>query len=117
GRGEGGGGGGGEGGCGRHRPGAIVHLAGYIEVGESVRDPARYLHNNATKSAALIDAALRHAVEAFVFSSTCAVYGMPQSELLSETHAIAPLSPYAESKAKVESALEAGATRRPRAPP
>jgi UDP-glucose-4-epimerase GalE len=89
----------------RHRPSAIVHLAGYIEVGESVREPARYLHNNAAKTAALIDAALRHAVEAFVFSSTCAVYGMPQSEFLSETHAIAPISPYAESKARVETAL------------
>jgi UDP-glucose-4-epimerase GalE len=94
----------------RHRPRTIVHLAGYIEVGESVREPARYLHNNATKTAALIDAALRHAVEAFVFSSTCAVYGMPQSEFLSETHAVAPLSPYADSKAQVEVALATAAT-------
>jgi UDP-glucose-4-epimerase GalE len=92
---------------GRHRPRAIVHLAGYIEVGESVREPERYLHNNATKTAALIDAALRHGVEAFVFSSTCAVYGLPQSELLSESHTIAPMSPYAESKARVEMALTA----------
>ena len=94
----------------RHRPRAIVHLAGYIEVGESVREPERYLHNNATKTAALIDAALRHAIEAFVFSSTCAVYGLPQTELLAETHAIAPLSPYAESKARVEAALGKAAT-------
>ena len=94
----------------RHRPRAIVHLAGYIEVGESVREPERYLHNNATKTAALIDTALRHAIEAFVFSSTCAVYGLPQTELLSETHAIAPLSPYAESKARVETALGKAAT-------
>src|SRR6478672_3319712 len=89
----------------RHRPRAIVHLAGYIEVGESVRRPERYLHNNATKTAALIDAAMRHAVEGFVFSSTCAVYGEPTTERLAETHVIAPLSPYAESKARVETAL------------
>jgi UDP-glucose-4-epimerase GalE len=95
----------------RHRPRAVVHLAGYIEVGESVREPERYLHNNAVKSQALIDAALRHAVEALVFSSTCAVYGVPQSEFLDETHAIAPLSPYAESKARVERTLGAAATR------
>jgi UDP-glucose-4-epimerase GalE len=95
----------------RHRPRAVVHLAGYIEVGESVREPERYLHNNAIKSQALIDAALRHAVEAFVFSSTCAVYGLPQSEFLDETHAIAPLSPYAESKALVERALGKASTR------
>ena len=95
---------------GRHKPRAIVHLAGYIEVGESVREPERYLHNNATKTAPLIDAAMRHGVEAFVFSSTCAVYGVPQSELLSESHAIAPLSPYAESKARVETALTQAAS-------
>ncbi len=89
----------------RHRPRAVIHLAGYIEVGESARQPERYLYNNVTKSYALIDAALRHDIEAFVFSSTCAVYGVPQTDLLTETHPIAPLSPYAESKAKVEDAL------------
>jgi UDP-glucose-4-epimerase GalE len=95
----------------RHKPRAIVHLAGYIEVGESVREPERYLHNNATKTGPLIDAAMRHGVEAFVFSSTCAVYGLPQSELLSESHVIAPMSPYAESKARVETALARAASR------
>src|SRR5471032_1077315 len=91
----------------RHRPTAVIHLAGYIEVGESVREPERYLHNNVTKTAALIDAALHHGVDGFVFSSSCAVYGQPQTELLAETHRIAPLSPYAESKAQVEQALTA----------
>ena len=95
----------------RHRPRAIVHLAGYIEVGESVRQPERYLHNNAAKTAALIEAALRHDVEAFVFSSTCAVYGLPQSDLLEETHAVAPMNPYADSKARVELALGEAAAR------
>jgi UDP-glucose-4-epimerase GalE len=95
----------------RHRPRAVIHLAGYIEVGESVRQPERYLHNNVTKSHVLIDAALRHAVEAFVFSSSCAVYGLPQTDLLAETHSIAPLSPYAESKARVEQALAEAAAR------
>ncbi len=96
---------------GRHRPGAVIHLAGYIEVGESVREPERYLHNNATKSDTLINAALRHCVEAFVFSSSCAVYGLPQTDLLAETHPIAPISPYAESKARVERALAIAASR------
>jgi UDP-glucose-4-epimerase GalE len=93
----------------RHRPTAVMHLAGYIEVGESVREPARYLHNNATKSGTLIEAALRHSVQALVFSSSCAVYGLPQSDLLAETHPIAPISPYAKSKAEVEAALLAAA--------
>jgi UDP-glucose-4-epimerase GalE len=94
----------------RHRPKAVIHLAGYIEVGESVREPERYELNNVVRSRTLIDVARRREVEAFVFSSSCAVYGQPQSEFLAETHPIAPLSPYADSKAKVEVALiEAGA--------
>ncbi len=95
----------------RHHASAVIHLAGYIEVGESVKQPERYLHNNATKSDVLIDASLRHGVDALVFSSTCAVYGLPQTDLLAETHPIAPISPYAESKARVERALAAAAGR------
>ena len=93
----------------RHKPRAVIHLAGYIEVGESVKQPDRYLHNNATKTDTLIAAALHHDVEAFIFSSTCAVYGLPQTDLLTETHPIAPINPYAESKARVERALTAAA--------
>ena len=95
----------------RHRPSAVIHLAGYIEVGESVKQPDRYLHNNAAKSDVLIDAVLRHAVDILVFSSTCAVYGLPQTDLLAETHPIVPISPYAKSKARVERALAAAADR------
>jgi UDP-glucose-4-epimerase GalE len=94
-----------------HRPSAVIHLAGYIEVGESVNQPERYLHNNAAKSDVLIEAALRHGVEALVFSSSCAVYGLPQTDLLAESHRIAPISPYAESKARVERALAGAAAR------
>jgi UDP-glucose 4-epimerase len=64
-------------------------MAGYIEVGESVRQPDRYLHNNAAKSEVLVAAAVRHGVDAFVFSSTCAVYDVPLTEQLDETHRIA----------------------------
>jgi len=95
----------------RYQPRAVIHLAGYIEVGESVREPERYMNNNATKTDALIEAGLRHEIDAFVFSSTCAVYGVPQTERLTETHPIKPLSPYAESKARVEQALTAAAGR------
>lgn len=94
----------------RHRPRAIVHMAGYIEVGESMRLPDRYLRNNAANSEVLIEAAVRHGIEAFVFSSTCAVYGVPQAEQLDETHRIAPLNPYADSKARVEASLTRAAS-------
>ena len=95
----------------RHKPQVVIHLAGYIEVGESVVNPERYLVNNSAKSRVLINAAIRHKVEAFVFSSTCAVYGMPQADLLEEGHKIAPINPYAVSKASVERALEAATWR------
>lgn len=94
----------------RHKPRAIVHMAGYIEVGESMRQPDRYLRNNAANSEVLVEAAVRHGVDAFVFSSTCAVYGVPLTEQLDETHRIAPLSPYAESKARVEAILTRAAS-------
>jgi UDP-glucose-4-epimerase GalE len=93
-----------------HKPRGVINLAGYIEVGESVLQPERYIHNNATKTDILIGAAVRAGIDAFVFSSSCAVYGLPQSEFLAETHPIAPISPYADSKARVERAL-AGAAK------
>src|SRR5262249_55262902 len=94
----------------RHRPRAVVHMAGYIEVGESVARPQRYMRNNVEKTRTLIEAAVRRDVEAFVFSSSCSVYGTPQSDWLAETHPPAPLNPYAASKARVEQALAQAAT-------
>ncbi len=95
----------------KYRPFAVVHLAGYIEVGESVREPQKYLINNASKSQVLIEASIRHRVEAFVFSSTCAVYGAASSDTMSEDTTIAPLNPYAASKADVEARLERAASK------
>ncbi len=60
--------------------------------------PIATLHNNAAKSEVLVAAAVRHGVDAFVFSSTCAVYGVPQTEQLDETHRFAPLNPYCRIK-------------------
>ncbi|HEX2887134.1 UDP-glucose 4-epimerase GalE [Vineibacter terrae] len=91
----------------RHKPEAIIHLAGYIEVGESMRDPERYWHNNTTKTQTLIETAEAHGVERFVFSSTCAIYGTPQTPLLAETHGFKPASVYGETKLAVEQMLRA----------
>ncbi|MCA0301421.1 MAG: UDP-glucose 4-epimerase GalE [Proteobacteria bacterium] len=95
----------------RHRPLAVIHLAGYIEVGESVREPARFHKNNVVNSGVLIEAAIRHGLGAFVFSSSCAIYGLPQTDLLAEDHPVAPLSPYAENKAEIERLLVATGDR------
>lgn len=91
----------------RHKPAAIIHLAGYIEVGESMRDPERYRHNNIDKSLTLIEAAEAHGVAHFVFSSTCAIYGTPKREALDEGHPFGPVSVYGETKLEVEKALRA----------
>ncbi len=85
---------------------AIVHFAGSIIVPESVADPLFYYENNTVKSRALIAAAVKYNVPNFVFSSTAAVYGTPQTaEPVLETAALNPESPYGSSKLMTETML------------
>jgi UDP-arabinose 4-epimerase len=86
---------------------AVIHLAGFIEVGESVREPARFYRNNFTNALALLEVMRAAAIDIFVFSSTAAVYGMPQRVPMTEDHPTNPVSPYGESKLMVEWALRA----------
>jgi UDP-glucose-4-epimerase GalE len=86
---------------------AVIHLAGSIEVGESMRDPARFYRNNFINAMVLLEAMRAHAVGAIVFSSTAAVYGVPQRVPIPEDHPTAPVNPYGESKLMVEWALRA----------
>jgi UDP-glucose 4-epimerase len=81
---------------------AILHFAGSIVVPESVADPLGYYLNNTVKSRSLIAAAVRHKVANFIFSSTAAVYGMPQRVPVSEEAGPAPISPYGRSKLMTE---------------
>ena len=90
-----------------HAVRAVIHLAGYIEVGESMRDPARFYRNNFTNAMVLLEAMRARAVGAIVFSSTAAVYGAPQRVPIPENHPTAPVNPYGESKLMVEWALRA----------
>ncbi|MDB5525838.1 MAG: UDP-glucose 4-epimerase GalE [Rhizobium sp.] len=85
---------------------AIIHFAGSIIVPESVADPLSYYENNTVKSRALIAAAVKYKVPYFVFSSTAAVYGTPQSpEPVLETAMLNPESPYGSSKLMTETML------------
>ena len=84
---------------------AVMHFAAYIAVGESVDDPARYYRNNVVGTLTLLDAMVAAQIKHFVFSSTCAIYGMPQSMPMTEDHPHSPLSPYAASKEMVERLL------------
>ena len=84
---------------------AVMHFAAYIAVGESVREPGKYYRNNVSSTLNLLEAAIAAGVNKFVFSSTCAVYGMPKEIPMTENHPHAPLSPYAASKDMVERIL------------
>ena len=84
---------------------AVMHFAAYIAVGESVQEPAKYYRNNVLGTLTLLEAMLQAQVKKFVFSSTCAIYGMPQEVPMTENHPRNPLSPYAHSKDMVEKIL------------
>ncbi len=88
-----------------HKIDAVMHFAAYIAVGESVTEPQMYYSNNVTGTLNLLAAMRSAKVDKFVFSSTCAVYGIPQFTPLVEDHPFAPISPYATSKLMVENIL------------
>lgn len=85
-----------------HRPAAVLHFAAYAYVGESVADPGKYYRNNAAGTLNLLEAMRDHGCRKLVFSSSCAVYGLPQTLPLTEDHPQAPVSPYGASKAMSE---------------
>ena len=84
---------------------AVIHFAGSIVVSESVEKPAEYYHNNVSNSITLIEACQRHNVNNFVFSSSAAVYGMPDSETINEDTPTSPINPYGWTKLMVENIL------------
>ncbi|MBE9047036.1 UDP-glucose 4-epimerase GalE [Pleurocapsales cyanobacterium LEGE 10410] len=89
-----------------HKIDAVMHFAAYIAVGESVKEPGKYYRNNVASTLNLLEAMLAHGTNKIVFSSTCAVYGMPKEIPMSENHPHNPLSPYAASKDMVERLLK-----------
>jgi UDP-glucose 4-epimerase len=84
---------------------AVMHFAAYIAVGESVTDPDKYYRNNVIGTLTLLEAMLAASINKFIFSSTCALYGVPQFVPLTENHPQNPISPYATSKWMVERIL------------
>src|ERR1700676_4917661 len=84
---------------------AVIHFAAYIAVGESTAKPELYFSNNVSGSISLFSAMIEAGVKRLVFSSTAAVYGMPQVIPIPEESPFAPVSPYGESKVMVEKIL------------
>src|SRR5579872_1622794 len=84
---------------------AVVHLAAFISVGESTQKPELYFANNTAGSISLLSAMVESGVNRFVFSSTAAVYGTPETVPITEEAPFASVSPYGDSKVKVERIL------------
>jgi UDP-arabinose 4-epimerase len=89
-----------------HQPAAVMHFAAFAYVGESVTNPGKYFRNNVAGTLTLLEAMRDHAQTRLVFSSTCAVYGNPKTDLIDEDHPREPINPYGASKLMIERMLQ-----------
>lgn len=88
-----------------HDIAAVMHFSAYAYVGESVTDPAKYYRNNVIGTVTLLEAMLAASIKQFVFSSTCATYGIPNTVPIPEDHPQNPINPYGMTKLMVERIL------------
>ncbi len=88
-----------------HHFDAVLHFAGSIEAGESMKNPSAFFHNNVVNGIHLLDAMVKHGVTKIIFSSSAAVY-KPKNGLLTEADAVGPENFYGETKLKFERLLE-----------
>jgi UDP-glucose-4-epimerase GalE len=86
---------------------AVMHFAASAYVGESVSNPRKYFHNNVESALLLMDSVLESNVRQFVFSSTCATYGIPEKLPITETSHQKPINPYGVTKLFFEDVLSA----------
>lgn len=89
----------------QHQFDAVMHFAALIDVGESVINPALYYKNNVVATLNLLDVMIKYGVKTFIFSSTAAVYGIPQTKLIKEDHTKNPINPYGQTKLMIEAVL------------
>ena len=87
------------------RPDAVMHFAANALVGESMRNPSKYFRNNVCNGLNLLDAMVTTGVRRIVFSSTCAIFGLPERLPIEETTPASPINPYGESKLAFEKVL------------
>jgi UDP-glucose 4-epimerase len=89
----------------RSRPDAVMHFAGYIQVGESMAKPFKYLGQNTVAGLNLLETALEAGVRKFILSSTANLFDRPDRVPIDEATAVRPGSPYGESKLYLENVL------------
>lgn len=87
------------------KPEAVVHFAAFIQVEESVREPLKYYRNNVINSINLLEAMRENKINKFLYSSTAAVYGIPEIIPVDETAPMQPINPYGFSKVMIEQVL------------
>ena len=90
----------------KYRPRAVMHFAAYAYVGESVNNPGKYYRNNVVGTHTLLERMLHHGIADFIFSSSCAVYGIPDQIPIPEGHTRNPINPYGRTKYIVELMLD-----------
>jgi UDP-glucose 4-epimerase len=89
-----------------NRPHAVMHFAANALVAESMRNPSKYFRNNICNGLNLLDAMIETRVQRIVFSSTCAIFGLPERLPIEETTPAFPINPYGESKLAFEKVLQ-----------
>jgi UDP-arabinose 4-epimerase len=90
----------------KYNPHAVLHFAAHIGVGESVQNPKKYYQNNLIGSLSLLGAMGRHNISKIIFSSTAAVYGLPETQPINEEATLQPINPYGRTKLHVENAIK-----------
>ena len=91
--------------CDRYRFVGVMHFGASTVVNESVTQPISYYHNNVAKTIVLLDTLIASNIRFFIFSSSCAVYGLPERMPLTENDPLLPISPYGTSKMMIEKIL------------
>ena len=90
----------------KYRPQAVMHFAAAALVGESVENPLKYYDNNTVASVQLLKAMQQAGVKLFIFSSTCATFGVPKGSVIHEDDPQSPINPYGQSKLMIETILK-----------
>lgn len=85
----------------------VMHFAASVSVEESVMNPAKYYRNNVSNSFHLLEMMAKHSIKVFIFSSSAAVFGIPEESVVSEKSLCKPINPYGHSKLQIEEILPA----------
>ncbi len=88
-----------------HAIDAVMHFAAFTDIGESVALPLKYYNNNVVKTLNLLEVMQHFSIKVFIFSSTAAIFGLPQESRITETHPCRPINPYGHSKLMIETIL------------